>query len=121
MDQESKKDIMLIASFDDDEIGSRMTTNCIVIRENLTVKEAMRSLVKQAAENDNISKIYVADESNTFCGAIDLKDLIIAREGTRLDDMIVTSYPYVYGHESISECIEILKDYSEDSHSCTRQ
>lgn len=36
---------MLIASFDDDEIGSRMTTNCIVIRENLTVKEAMRSLV----------------------------------------------------------------------------
>ena len=95
MDQESKKDIMLIASFDDDEIGSRMTTNCIVIRENLTVKEAMRSLVKQAAENDNISKIYVADESNTFCGAIDLKDLIIAREGTRLDDMIVTSYPYV--------------------------
>lgn len=106
---------MLIASFDDDEIGSRMTTNCIVIRENLTVKEAMRSLVKQAAENDNISKIYVADESNTFCGAIDLKDLIIAREGTRLDDMIVTSYPYVYGHESISECIEILKDYSEDS------
>lgn len=43
-----------------------------------------------------------ADESNTFCGAIDLKDLIIAREGTRLDDMIVTSYPYVYGHESIS-------------------
>ena len=92
-----------------------MTTNCIVIRENLTVKEAMRSLVKQAAENDNISKIYVADESNTFCGAIDLKDLIIAREGTRLDDMIVTSYPYVYGHESISECIEILKDYSEDS------
>ena len=115
MDQETKKDIMLIASFDDDEIGSRMTPNCIVIRENLTVKEAMRSLVKQAAENDNISKIYVADESNTFCGAIDLKDLIIAREGTRLDDMIVTSYPYVYGHESISECIEILKDYSEDS------
>lgn len=115
MDQESKKDIMLIASFDDDEIGSRMTTNYIVIRENLTIKGAMRSLVEQAAENDNISKIYVADESNTFCGAIDLKDLIIAREGTKLDDVIVTSYPYVYGHESIDDCIEILKGYSEDS------
>ena len=115
MDQESKKDIMLIASFDDDEIGSRMTTNYIVIREHLTVKEAMRSLVEQAAENDNISKIYVADELNTFCGAIDLKDLIIAREGTKLDDVIVTSYPYVYGHESIDDCIEILKGYSEDS------
>ena len=33
-----RKEIRLIASFDEDEIGSRMTTNCIVIRENLTVK-----------------------------------------------------------------------------------
>ena len=115
MDQESKKDIMLIASFDDDEIGSRMTTNCIVIRENLTVKEAMRSLVKQAAENDNISKIYVADESNTFCGAIDLKDLIIARQDKSLEDLVATSYPYVYAEEDIDDCIEELKAYSEDS------
>lgn len=115
MDQEAKKDIMLIASFDEDEIGSRMTTNYIVVRDTLSVKEAMRSLVEQAADNDNISKIYVVDENNTFCGAIDLKDLIIAREGTKLDDVIVTSYPYVYGHESIDDCIELLKDYSEDS------
>ena len=26
----------------------------------------------------------------------------------------MTSDPYVYGHESIDECIELLKDYSED-------
>ena len=26
----------------------------------------------------------------------------------------MTSYPYVYGHESIDDCIERLKDYSED-------
>lgn len=115
MDEASKKDIMLIASFDEDEIGSRMSTNYIVIRENLSIKQAMRSLVEQAAENDNIYKVYVVDENNTFYGAIDLKDLIIAREGSRLDDVIVTSYPYVYGHETIDDCIELLKDYSEDS------
>lgn len=115
MDEASKKDIMLIASFDEDEIGSRMSTNYIVVRENLSIKQAMRSLVEQAAENDNIYKVYVVDESNSFYGAIDLKDLIIAREGTKLDDLIVTSYPYVYGHETIDDCIKLLKDYSEDS------
>ena len=93
LDDDAKKDIAVIAAFDEDEIGSWMTTNCIVIRENLTVKQAMSSLVEQAAK----------------------KDLIIARQDSALEDLIVTSYPYVYGHELIDDCIEKLKDYSEDS------
>ena len=110
---EVQKEIRLIASFDEDEIGSRMTTNCIIIRENLTIKQAMSELVRQAEENDNISTIFVVDEYDEFYGAIDLKDLIIARNTVPLDDLIVTSFPYVYASETIDDCIEKLKDYSE--------
>ena len=74
LDPEVRHDIEMIASFDEDEIGSRMTTNCIIIREDLNVKQAMSSLIDQAAKN-----------------------------------------PYVYAEEPINECIEELKDYSEDS------
>lgn len=115
MDAEIQKEIELIASFDEDEIGSRMTTNCIIIRENLSVKQAMNELVEQAAKNDNITTIFVEDENQEFYGAIDLKELIIARRDTPLDDLIITSFPYVYGHENIDDCIERLKDYHENS------
>lgn len=115
MDDEIRRDIEMLASFDEDEIGSRMTTNCIVIREDLTVKQAMSSLVQQAAKNDNISTIFVVTDTQKFYGAIDLKDLIIARQETALQDLIATSYPYVYAEEDIDDCIEKLKDYSEDS------
>ena len=115
LNPEVKKDIKLIASFDEDEIGSKMTTNCIVIRENLSVKEAMKELVSQAKKNDNITTIFVTDENEEYYGAIDLKDLITADSETPLDDLIVTSFPYVYAHESIDDCIEKLKDYSEAS------
>lgn len=115
MDDENRRDIALIASFDEDEIGSRMTTNCIVIRENLTVKQAMSALVHQAAKNDNISTIFVLTENRDFFGALDLKDLIIARQEDNLEDLIVTSYPYIYAREEIDHCIEMLKDYSENS------
>ena len=115
MDDEARKDMAVIAAFDDEEIGSRMTTNYIEIRENLTVKQAMTELVSQAAKNDNISTIFMVTADHTFYGAMDLKDLITARQDTRLEDLIVTSYPYVYGHELIDDCIERLKDYSEDS------
>ncbi len=115
MDDESSRDVQLILSYSDDEIGSKMTTNFVLIHENLGVREAMKELVRQAGENDNISTIYVADSADRYCGAIDLKDLIIARQGTSLDDIISTSYPYVTDHEKIADCIEDIKDYAEDS------
>ena len=113
IDPEIRKQIRLIASFDEDEIGSRMTTNYIVIRENLTVKQAMSELVRQAEENDNITTIFVVDENGEFYGAIDLKELITARSTTPLESLIATSFPYVYANELIDDCIEKLKDYSE--------
>ena len=115
MDDDVRHDIEVIASFDEDEIGSRMTTNCIIIQKNVTVKEAMSSLICQAAKNDNISTIFVVSSQQKFYGAIDLKDLIIARQDHPLEELVVTSYPYVYAEEEIDECIERLKDYSEDS------
>ena len=72
-----------------------MTTNFVAIRKDLTIRQAMRELVTQAGENDNISTVYVVDHTDKFYGAIDLKDLIIARETDDLEDIISTSYPYV--------------------------
>lgn len=115
LDAESSRDIKMIQSYSEDEIGSMMTTNFVVIKNTLTIRQAMRELVKQAGENDNISTVYVTDDENKFYGAIDLKDLIVARENDSLEDIISTSYPYVRDKEIVSECIEQIKDYAEDS------
>ena len=115
LDKEASEDVRLLFSYDEDEIGSRMTTNFIMIHNNLTICQAMRELIEQAGENDNISTIYVIDDEDKFYGAIDLKDLIIAREYTDLEDLISHSYPYVKDHEKVADCIEQIKDYAEDS------
>ncbi len=115
IDEESKEDIQLICSYEEDEIGSKMTTNFIEIGRSLTIKQAMRSLIAQAEENDNISTLFVEDDDGTFYGAVDLKDLIVARTYMDLESLITQSFPYVRDHETISECIERLKDYAEDS------
>lgn len=115
IDDETKTEIHLIHSYDEDEIGSLITTNYICIRQDLTIRQAMHELVQQAGENDNITTIYVTDHKKCFCGAIDLKDLIIARDNVALDTLISYSYPYLMDHEKISESIEKIKDYAEDS------
>ena len=115
MNEEATEDIELICSYDEDQIGSMMTTNFIEISRTLTVKQAMRQLIAQAEENDNISILYVTDEEGMFYGAIDLKDLIIARAGESLESLISTSYPYMLASDSITDNLERLKDYAEDS------
>lgn len=115
LNPEVRSEVKLLSSFDEDEIGSVMSTNYIVVSDHTSVKEAMSELIQQAAQNDNISTIYVVDSLGTFYGAIDLKDLIIAREGTDLKGIMTCSYPYVYARASIEDCMPQLMDYSEDS------
>lgn len=105
--------IRLIRSFDADEVGSRISANFVQLADTLTVKEAMSSVIQQAAEKDNVSLLYLVDASQTFCGAIYLKDLVIAREGTPLSEIVTISYPYLYAKTSIESCIPIFQEYSE--------
>ena len=94
---------------------NKITRNDFTQEIAATIRGAMSELVRQAGEHDNISTLYVVDESNAFAGAIDLKDLIIARENDRLEDVIRRGYPYVLAHEKVADCVDRLAEYKEDS------
>ncbi len=114
IEDEVKEDIELIDSYDDDEFGSRMSTNFIAVSKNSTVKSAMRKLVSEAAQNDNIHTLFAVEDDGRFFGAIDLQELIIARSDKPFEELIFTNFPYVYDKEIISENLERLRTYSED-------
>ena len=116
MEPESVMDINLIDQFSEEQIGSKMTTNFIIISKNHDIKAAMKTVIKEAAENDNVSTIYVEDEYHHFYGAIDLRDLIIARENDPLIGIIKQNYPYFYANEEVTDCIGKLRDYALDSY-----
>ena len=111
-DKELVEDIKLIKSYEDEEIGSKMTTNFIVVDKDILVKDAMKVVIKEAEEHDNIMTIYVKDSDNKFYGSIELKELIIARKNQQIEDIIHTSYPFVYAHELIDECLTKIKEYA---------
>lgn len=113
-DNEAKTEIDLIRSYDSDEFGSRMSTEFICFKRDASVKEAMRILISDAPENDNIYTLFTVNSDGSFYGAISLKDLIAAREGESLEDIICTAFPYVYDNDIISENIQRVRGYLED-------
>lgn len=109
------KKMYMIHSFNNEEIGSKMSSNFISLPVGYSVKDAMSLVVKKAADNDNVSVLYLVDDNNVFCGALELKDLIIAREGTNLTKIAKKDYPYLYAETSVDDAVSYLKDYAEDS------
>ena len=116
LDEDALEEINLIVSYDEEVIGSKMTNNYITIETWDTIKSAMRKVITQAAENDNVSTIFVVETSDTLFGVLELRDLIIAREGTDIKSLIKTNYPYFNANESVEDCIVRLKEYSLDSY-----
>ena len=113
-DSEIKEEIELIDSYEENEFGSRMSTNFISVKRSQTIKQTMRTLVSEAAENDNIYTIFVVEDDGSFYGVIDLKDLIVARSNVDLETLICNTFPFVYDKDLISDNIERLRGYSEN-------
>ena len=115
MNIDVRENLTKLAAYEEDTIASRMTTNFITVQTGSSVPEAMKQVVAQAADHDNISTIYAVNEKGIFAGAFSLKDLIIARKDTPLSDIIVTAYPSVYATEKIADVLSLIENYSEES------
>ena len=114
MEGEIKEDLQLINSFNDDEIGSLMTTNYIDIRSDLTIKDAMRRVIKMAKDNDNVRTLIAVNKENEYLGTVDLKDLIKARAKDDLETIIRQNTPFLYANDLIDDSIEKIIDYNMD-------
>ncbi len=115
LDEDVAKDVELIATYEEDCLGSIITNDFVSIKNTFTVKEATASLIAQAENCNNITTIYVTDVNGCYYGAIQLKDLFIARADTPLENIIATSYPCFNANLKIADVLESLQDYSEDS------
>ena len=115
-DEEVLEDIITLSKYSDDVIGSEMTNNYIVIKTTDTVKSAMKKVISEASVNDNVSTIFVLNEKDLFYGVLELRDLIIARDGDDLNKIIKTNYPYFHDQDLIVDIIPQIRDYGLDSY-----
>ena len=61
----------------------------------------------------------MVDGGGEYFGAVDLKDLIVARDYMDLESLVTTSYPYVYAGERTDECIEELREIPRTPYRCS--
>ena len=116
VEPETLEDINLINSYDDDVIGSLMSTDFITVKTSYSIKEAMKVVIKEANDVENINIIYVVDDLNKYIGVISLRDLIRARSNDDLIDITKTGYPTLRDTDNLDDIDNDILDYELESY-----
>lgn len=111
MDEEHNEQIKALLQYKQDTAGSIMTTEYVEISVKDTVEKAMRKLIDQAVEAETIYTIYVVDSRNVLVGTLSLRELILARKGVFIRDIMNQRIVSVKTSIDQEEVADIVMDY----------
>lgn len=75
-DVEQAGDIVDLMQYDEDTAGGYMSTEMIVVNENMSMQDCIKAMREQAEEMDEIYNIYVVDDDHRLRGIFPLKTTI---------------------------------------------
>lgn len=112
MDSKSSQEVRELMEYDEDEVGSLMSTDYLSFKQSMTVDETISELRKLKPETDTIYYLYIVDESEKLIATVSLRDLIIADSGTKLADIMNKKIVYLHDTDNINTVNEIVSKYS---------
>lgn len=88
VDNEKRQKINVLLGYPKDSAGSIMTTEYINLHHNLTVKDCLKAIRRQAMDKETIYTCYITDESNKLIGVVSMKDLFVHPDGAQIGDIM---------------------------------
>lgn len=74
--------------YKDDDAGGLMSTEFIAIRESWTATRAITVLRNSSLEPEDMRQLFAVDEVGVLVGVLDLPDLVFARAGSTVSDVM---------------------------------
>lgn len=85
---DDRRDILRLRSYKEGTAGAMMTTQFARLSANLSVAQAMEELRQQSEQLETVYYLYVVDEGDHLRGLVSLRQLVLARPETRVDDIM---------------------------------
>lgn len=111
LDDDVKENINTLAKYDDDTAGSIMNSNFLMAYDYWDVKDAMRLVVKEAPNVENINTIMVVNKNDILVGTLDLKKLIISKSPCLLKEIMISHFQAVKTEDTVEKVVKMISDY----------
>ena len=111
MSDSAEDDVRDLLVYPPDSAGGLMTTEFASLPLGLTTGEAIERIRQLHEEFEDLSYVYVTDESGHLHGVISFRDLVFRRPGSPLADVMVADPVTVTTHTDREEVADIAQRY----------
>ena len=111
MEKEDADEIRTLMNYEDTTVGSLMNTEFISFSPGLTVEDTINELRQLQPSSDIAYYLYVIDGLRKLTGVVSLRDLIVAKPGTKLYEIMETEVLTVKDTETLDIVTEMITKY----------
>ncbi len=111
IDVEDSEDVKELLKYAEDSAGGIMSSDFVWVRDNVTIRAAIREVRNHAEEFEQIYHIYVLNNNDQLVGFVPLKELLINPLKTRITDVMEEDLIYVTPDMDQEEVANIMEKY----------
>ena len=101
-----------LMEYDNNTVGSIMSTDYISFNEKWSVDQAIQELRRLKPESSWAYYLYILDDQEKLLATVSLRDLVVSEPATRLDEIMNTDVIFVNDEDNIKTMTEIISKYN---------
>ena len=112
MEAESSQEVRELLEYEDDEVGSIMTTDYVTFKEDQTLEEVFEELRSLKPEADALYNYFVVNGKDELVGTISFRDIIISAPSEKVHEVMNDDPIFLYDTEKMDEIAELVSKYN---------
>lgn len=104
-------DIKELLEYDENTAGGLMAKELVKVYETWTVAGCLRKIRAQAKNVRRVHSIYVVNKEDKLIGRLSLKDLLIAKNETKISDIYIPKVDYVHVNDDDEDVAKLMAKY----------
>ncbi len=109
LSDDAKKETLFLLRFEEDDAAGLMTPRYLAIRASITVQQAIHFIRNNCDKVEYLYNIYVLDDLQRLIGIVSIKDILAAKDGTIISDIMDRNFTSVREDTDQEEVAKILE------------
>ncbi|MGM0535295.1 MAG: magnesium transporter [Pseudomonadota bacterium] len=89
MAHREREELKRLASYEEGTAGAIMTSDYVAIPTGMTVSRALMRVRQTAPDAETVYQLYIVDPEGRLAGTLSLRQLMVARPGALIDDLMI--------------------------------
>jgi Mg/Co/Ni transporter MgtE len=112
MDMESSQEVRELLEYDDDLVGSIMTTDFLSFSATTTVAEVLVELRSKKPESAELYNMFVIETNEELIGSFNLRDLVVSEPFMSVSNIMKSEPVHLLDDQKVGAIAELVSKYN---------